>query len=1180
MSFGRFLAVFAAALLLIGGAGGIPAAMARDSRRVDVPWQSIVLDDPALEQALSAYTAPDARTDGWQTVAIPHNWQGYAYNRQLRVGARHGVAWYRTALAIAAPKADERIGLRFEGVNSYATIWVNGHEVGRHAGGLTGFEVDITDAVRGGDNRIAVRVDNPAGITDLPWVSGDDQPENGFAEGSQPFGIFRPVHVVRSSSLRVRPHGAYAWGRPGAITRDAAQLTGRVELQNRSARARAVEVELALLDADGREVAAARFTQALAPGQEISVDRPLPAIRNPHLWSPADPYLHTLRTRLREDGALIDETGTPFGIRDVQLVQDDAGHRRLLVNDDPLFLRGVAEYEHLLGGSHAFSDAQVAARVGQAQAAGFNAWRDAHYPHNLRYGETLAKAGMMWWPQFSAHIWFDNGPFRDNFRALLADWVRERRNNPAIFLWGLQNESRLPAPFAAEMVALIRELDPTASVSRLVVTCNGGEGADWNVPQNWSGTYGGDPAQFATELAQQGLVGEFGGWRSLGLHDEAPHRAEPPTSEQHFADLMQVKARLAETVSDKAVGYFHWLLGTHENPGRPMRGDGTQIWDGVRPLDHIGPANNKGLLTLWGEPTDAYYMYRALNVPAARVPMAYIVSHSWPDRWQQPGVRSGIEVYSNCEAVDLFNDAAGRIPLGRRERDAEGRFIWNGVPVRFDRLRADCITDGRSAASDVVALGNLPPPSGADTRVAGEPSEQADRALYRVNAGGDRYVDPQGHVWQADAAYRADSGWGWQSWAGDHPGLDPMLGSRRPVFDPVVGTEAAGLYTGLRYGRDRLDWRFAVPDGRYRIELHFVEPWYGRAGIDARGWRLFDVAVNGATLIDDLDIFAEAGFGHALVRTVEAEVTGGELRLHFPQVKAGQAVISAIAILPADNGGAAPLRGDMDRTSDLVAAINGDGVALDRFVDNGRPAAPGLTWTTLPAALLDSEALRPLAAGTGMVSLTPRVDMVLYHAVTDGAAPVGWKAGDLHAALLDQQAATMTPVTFVERRVAAGEPVTLPAGRPTLLRRALPSPYAPGNFTFAKDRTLHEAEGDAVERPDAAIATRLRGYSGPGYVGVETGATVLGWTVETGAAGRRTATIRFQLAEQQSRTGELVLVDASNIAVARLPFTLTGGTDWQELALATPGFVNAGRYRVELRLEGGAETAIDFLRFE
>ncbi len=1159
------------ALLVILLACAQPA-IARETVRLDNEWSSIVVEDGSSPD----FSGDAVNTRGWQSIALPHNWQGYSYNRQLRVGARHGVAWYRKSIELALPAADERIALRFEGVNSYATVWVNGRHVGRHAGGLTSFEVEITAAVKRGRNQIAVRVDNPAGITDLPWVSGDDQPENGFAEGSQPFGIFRPVHLERSSAVRVRPFGVYAWGPQGKIDARTARLTARVELENRSAETRTVDVEVALLDGSGRAVTSLTFAQQLRAAEESSTDRALPAIARPHLWSPADPYLHNLRTRIRYRGKLIDETSASFGIRDVRTVEDTSGHKRLLVNGKPVFLRGIAEYEHLLGGSHAFSDEQVRARVRQAAAAGMNAWRDAHYPHNLRYGEAIAEAGMMWWPQFSAHIWFDNPAFRANFRARLADWVRERRNNPAVFLWGLQNESRLPKEFAEEMVALIRELDPMASVSRLVVTCNGGSGTDWNVPQNWSGTYGGDPAKFDTELATQGLVGEYGGWRSLGLHDELPHAATPPTSEEHFASLMQTKARLADSVSDQAIGHFQWLLATHENPGRPMRADGTQIWDGVRALDHIGPANNKGLMTLWGEPTDAFYMYRARNVPASREPMAYIVSHSWPDRWQGAGTRSGIEVYSNCDTVALYNDDAGKVPLGQRARNAEQRFIWDNVPIRYDRLRADCVVGGRIAAQDRLWLNNLPPAPGTGTVEPAGQARSRDRALVRVNTGGDRMVDAEGLVWQADRMWMPGRTWGWESWAGAYSGLDPMLGSRRPVYDRVGGTQSPGLYAGFRYGRQALAYRFAVPNGRYRVELHFVEPWYGRANIDARGWRVFDVAINDRTVVDDLDIFAETGFGKALVRSVTAEATDGTIRISFPQVKAGQAIIAGIAIVPIGGRSGDDFR-EQALASDIVAQLDGPDVALDRFVDNGRKAMGEARWTRLPYMLLDSDAVRRTGS-SGAVTLTPRVDVRLYQAVTDGAVPAGWQATDYRAGMILPATGVLKPVRFVERQLKAGQQIALSSGLPVLVRRALPSPYAPGNFSFAKDRTLFEAEAEGVTVRGGRVANALRGHSGPGYVQLEAKAAgEVRWTVETGAAARRKATIRYQAGAL--RNGELVLIDVSGIAVVRMPVRFTATGDWSDISVETPGFVNAGTYRLVLQLPAGS-VAIDSLRFE
>jgi hypothetical protein len=148
----------------------------------------------------------------WKAVDVPHNWRGYAYDRQEVHGSLHGSAWYRTTFRIERSSRLDRTFLLFEGVNSYATVWLNGRQVGAHAGGLTTFTIDVTDAVRyGAANLLAVRADDPRHIQDLPWVSGDDSDVLGFAEGSQPLGIFRPVHVIQTAALRVEPFGVDVW---------------------------------------------------------------------------------------------------------------------------------------------------------------------------------------------------------------------------------------------------------------------------------------------------------------------------------------------------------------------------------------------------------------------------------------------------------------------------------------------------------------------------------------------------------------------------------------------------------------------------------------------------------------------------------------------------------------------------------------------------------------------------------------------------------------------------------------------------------------------------------------------------------------------------------------------------------------------------------------------------------
>ena len=80
------------------------------------------------------------------------------------------------------------------------------------------------------------------------------------------------------------------------------------------------------------------------------------------------------------------------------------GDGRFYLNGKPVFLNGVCEYEHQFGQSHAFSHEQIASRVKQIKNAGFNAFRDAHQPHNLEYQKYWDKEGILWWTQLSAHI--------------------------------------------------------------------------------------------------------------------------------------------------------------------------------------------------------------------------------------------------------------------------------------------------------------------------------------------------------------------------------------------------------------------------------------------------------------------------------------------------------------------------------------------------------------------------------------------------------------------------------------------------------------------------------------------------------------------------------------------------------------------------------------------------------
>ena len=124
---------------------------------------------------------------------IPYNLDDYHGALQKEHGNLHGNAVFKKTFQAPAYN-DKEYFLRFEGVGTYAEIWLNGKRLGKYDIGRTTETIDITPQVNKGDeNKLEVRVSHPEGITDMPWVCGGCSSEWGFSEGSQPFGIFRPV---------------------------------------------------------------------------------------------------------------------------------------------------------------------------------------------------------------------------------------------------------------------------------------------------------------------------------------------------------------------------------------------------------------------------------------------------------------------------------------------------------------------------------------------------------------------------------------------------------------------------------------------------------------------------------------------------------------------------------------------------------------------------------------------------------------------------------------------------------------------------------------------------------------------------------------------------------------------------------------------------------------------------
>ncbi|MBP6432130.1 MAG: DUF4982 domain-containing protein, partial [Ferruginibacter sp.] len=712
---------------------------------------------------------------------------------------------------------------------------------------------------------------------------------------------------------------------------------------------------------------------------------------------------------------------------------------------------------------------------------------------------------------------------------------------------------------------LIRSLDPTTSTQRLVTTCNGGEGTDWDVPQNWTGTYGGNPSTYAEDLKKQILVGEYGAWRTLDLHKENSSNAlvGVPTnqySEDRFTQLMEQKVKLAESVKDSVAGHFMWLLTSHDNPGRVQGGEG------LRELDRIGPVNYKGLLTPWEEPTDAFYMYRSNYADKNKEPMVYITSHTWPNRWMKTGIKDNIIVYSNCDEVELYNDLNGS-SLGRKKKNGIGtHFEWDSADIKYNVLSAVGYVDGKVAATDIIVLNHLPQsPNFKDFRdkhaAVLKPQENYNY-VYRINCGGPDYTDEYGNKWQADNEFV-------KSWTKNFPEIPKNFASQRRTFSPIKATNDWKLFQTFRYGKDKLQYEFNVPNGEYWVELYFMEPWLGiGGGIKASRMRLFDVAINGNRVLSDLDIWSEVGTNTALKKAVKAKVVNGKIILSFPKTKAGQALISAIAIASLNK------KIKLNSTPSIFTVKRCNGCQLQSWMDIGDKlySHSTITFNSLPSNLYGANWLQinekqidePIS-----FFVNEDVDVFIGLKKAHKIFEVNQFFENTNTEIVtDENGGTVYAV--YRKRFKKGSEVSLDINEQGII-----AIVASNNMQPAYDlKPITQYKANVVKLSNGAIKDSVNGrYSSVVKTNNE---VVVEYPIQIGAADIYSFTMKYFYGKEQILNGKLQLFDASNNIMLNevVNFNVTKAGKWNQFTINTGSQINAGNYRVKLIIEKAEGLAI------
>ena len=350
--------------------------------------------------------------------------------------------------------AHERVDLACDGLDTLATLTLNGFKVGRSANMHRRHRFEVGGAIREGTNVLAIAFAAPvtaaeveaARLGNLPRVR--DLPYNFIRKMASSFSWDWGPAMPTSGVWRAIAIEAWSGGRLGDVVPAVTLEGGDARLDVRVAVKGTGRVEGVLRDPDGREVARASADAAgeAAPGAaSLALDVPSAA-----LWWPrgyGDQPLHHLTVTLADGTRTLDERTHRIGLRTIAVdrAPDALGHRfGLVVNARPVRVRGANWIpDDTLPARVTHED--VVERIGQATAMGANAlrvWGGGIYPDDAFF-DACDEAGVLVWQDFAFACadYPEAEPHRSEVAAEARDVVARLARHPSLALWCGGNES-------------------------------------------------------------------------------------------------------------------------------------------------------------------------------------------------------------------------------------------------------------------------------------------------------------------------------------------------------------------------------------------------------------------------------------------------------------------------------------------------------------------------------------------------------------------------------------------------------------------------------------------------------------------------------------------------------------------------------------------------------------------
>lgn len=390
----------------------------------------------------------DILNEEWKDIQVPGEcmMQGYQI--------KHDIPFvYKKRIDVPTDFLNKTIFLQFDGVYSYARVWINGNYVRDHTGGFTRWECDITQYATPGESAmLTVEVTDKA--DEISYASGYAKHQIG--------GILRDVNLIALPSnypLDITINTDFDEDFENAFL----LVSGKTKMLSDDSK-----ISFELFDPSNKKVHIENTSIQLTNEQSFQIQN---TINKPEKWDAEHPKLYQLQIAFTEKDKLLWQKTYTIGFREINLVGN-----KLLVNGKEVKLRGACRHDiHPLLGRVSTPDYELK-DVQLAKEANFNFIRTSHYPPTENFLRLCDEYGLYVEDETAVCFvgshrieeYFPGASENDNdytqaYLSQLTELVNNHKNHPSIIIWSIGNENSFGTNFK-KSYDWVKENDPSRPV--------------------------------------------------------------------------------------------------------------------------------------------------------------------------------------------------------------------------------------------------------------------------------------------------------------------------------------------------------------------------------------------------------------------------------------------------------------------------------------------------------------------------------------------------------------------------------------------------------------------------------------------------------------------------------------------------------------------------------------------